>query len=189
MTLVCASTKCFTAFNAALEAVERNDANRAAILLQSVRSDAKIVQRAAHTMHKLLISVEQENETKVENLTREINQLYEKEQQLKKEENNLEVKMSGLKATREQHEENRNVAERRQEAARAEQREAEEKHNELRSYWWVPIYGQVLLLRDLIEGNKERARQAERDKDHYAREVANATRQMNSTDIKINQVS
>ena len=189
MALVRATSNCFTAFKAALKAVERNDANGAAIALQSVRSDAKIVQRAAHILHKQLINVEQENETKVENLTREINLLYEKEQQLKKKEEKLKVKVSGLRATREQHKENRNVAERRREAARADQREAQQKRDELRSYWWVPIYGQVLAVRELIENNKERARQAERDKDYYDREVKNATRQINSTNIKINQVS
>lgn len=189
MALVRATSNCFTAFNAALKAIERNDANGAAIVLQSVRSDAKIVQREARIHHKLLINVEQENETKVENLTREINRLYEKEQQLKQEENNLEVKVSGLRATREQHEENRNVAERRQEAARAEQRKAEEKNDELRSYWWVPIYGQVLLVRELIEDNKERARQAERKKNRHAREVENSDSKISSTNAKINQVS
>ena len=189
MALVRASKKCFTAFDTALEAVERNDANRAAIVLQSVRLDAKTLQREVRILHKQLINVEQEDETKVENLTTQMNQLYEKEKRLKKKENNLKVKMSGLRATLEQHKENQNVAERRQEAARAEQREAEQKREKLKSYWWVPIYGQVLLLRELIENNKERARQAERDKDYYDREVKNATRQINSTDIKINQVS
>ena len=189
MALVRASKKCFTALNAALEAVEWNDANGAVIVLQSVRSDAKIVQKEARIFQKQLINVEQENETKVEKLTREINQLYENEQQLKQEENNLEVKVSGLRATRKQHEENRNVAERRREIARAEQRKAEQKREEFRSYCWVPIYGQVLAVRELIENNKERARQAERDKDYYDREVKNATRQINSTNIKINQVS
>ena len=189
MALVRASKKCFTAFDAALEAVERNDANRAAIVLQSVRLDAKILQREACILHKQLINVEQEDERKVENLTREINRLYEKEKRLKKKENNLEVKVSGLRATRKQHEEQRNLAERRREAARADQREAEQKREKLKSYWWVPIYGQLLLLRELIQNNRERARQAERDKDHYVREVKYATRQINSTDIKINQVS
>ena len=189
MALVRASKKCFTAFEAALEAVERNDANGAVIVLQSVRSEAKILQKEAHIFHEQLINVEQEDETKVENLTRQMNQLYENEQQLKKKEEKLEVKMSGLRATREQHKENRNVAERRREAARAEQRKAEEKHDELRSYWWVPIYGQVLLVRELIEDNKEQARQAERKKNRYAREVENSDSDISSTNAKINQVS
>lgn len=72
MALVRASKKSFTAFNAALEAVERDDASGAAIVLQSVQSEARILQREANTIHTLLINVEQENETKVETLTMEI---------------------------------------------------------------------------------------------------------------------
>lgn len=189
MALVRASSDCFTAFNAALEAVERDDANGAAIVLQSVQSEAKILQREARTIHTLLINVEQENETKVENLTIEINQMHENEQRLREKENNLYVKISRLKAKREQHEEDRNVAERRQQAARAEQREAEEKHEEFTRLWWVPVVGQVLLVRELIENNKERARQAERNKNHHAREVENADSEISSTNAEIDQVS
>ena len=189
MALARVSKNCFTAFNAALEAVERDDANGAAIVLQSVQSEARILQREANTIHTLLINVEKENETKVENLTMEINQLYQNEQRLKEKENNLRVKISGLKAKREQHEKDRNVAERRQEAARAEQRDAEEKYEEFKSFWWVPIVGQVLLLRELIENNKEQARKAEREKNRHAREVENADSEISSTNAEINQVS
>ena len=188
MALVRASRNCFTAFNAALEAVERNDANGVAIILQSVQLDAKILQREARILHKLLLNVEKENEAKVANLTKEINNLYQKEQQLKKEENNLGVKISGLKANREQHEESRNAAQRRYETARAEQREAEKKHEEFKSYWWVPVYGLNLGVRELIEGNRNRAHQAERDKNRHSREVENADREISSTNANINQV-
>ena len=189
MVLARVSKNCFTAFNAGLEAVERDDANGAAIVLQSVQSEARILQREANTIHTLLINVEKQNETKVENLTMEINQLYQNEQRLKEKENNLRVKISGLKAKREQHEKDRNVAERRQEAARAEQREAEEKYEEFKSFWWVPIVGQVLLLRELIENNKEQAFKAECEKNRHAREVENADSEISSTNAKINQVS
>ncbi len=190
MALVRASTlNCFTAFNAALEAVERNDANAVATILQSVQSDAKILQREARILHKRLLNVEQENEAQVENLTKEINNLFQKEHELKQEENNLGVKISGLKANREQHQQSRNAAQRRYEVARAEQREAEEKREEFESLWWVPVYGLILGVRELIEDNKNRARQAERDKNHHGREVDNADREISSTNTKINQVS
>lgn len=189
MTLVRASRNCFTAFNAALEAVERNDANGVANILQSIQSDAKVLQREVRILHKLLLNVERENEAQVENLTKEINNLYQKEQQLKQEKNNLGVQMSGLKANREQHQESRNAARRRYEAARAEQREAEEKHEEFRSYWWVPVYGLTLAVRELLEDNQNRARQAERDKNRHDREVENADREISSTNANINQVS
>ncbi len=189
MALVRASTNCFTAVNAALDAVERNDANTVAIILQSVQSDAKIVQREARILHKLLLNAEKENEAQVENLTKEINDQYQKEQKLKQEENNLGVKISGLKANREQRQNSRNDAQRRYEVARAEQREAEEKREEFESLWWVPVYGLALGVRELIEDNKNRARQAERDKNHHGREVDNADREISSTNTKINQVS
>ena len=190
MALVRASTlNCFTAFNAALEAVERNDTNAAATTLQSVQSDAKILQREARILHKRLLNVEQENEAQVENLTKEINNLFQKEHELKQEENNLGVKISGLKANREWHQNSRNGAQRRYEVARAEQRKAEEKRKEFESFWWVPGYGPFLVVRELIEDNKNRARQAERDKNHHGREVDNADREISSTNTKINQVS
>ena len=189
MALVRASTNCFTAFNAALQAVERNDANEVITILKSVKSDAKILQREARFLHKLLLDAEQENKARAENLTKEINDLYQKEHELKQEENNLGDKISGLKANQEQHQQSRNAAQCRYEVARAEQREAEEKREKFESFWWVPVYGLVLGVRELIENNKKRARQAESDKNHHGREVDNADREISSTNAKINQVS
>ena len=189
MALVCTSRNCFTAFNAALEAIKRNDTNEGLVILQSVHSEAKILQTEARILYNLLLNVGRENEAQVENLTKEINNLYEKEQQLKQKENNLRIKITGLEATREEHAKIRNAAQRRYEAARAEQQEAERRFEEFKILWWVPIVGQVLLIRELIENNRGRAQQAERNIRHHSREMENADREINSTNADINQVS
>ena len=189
MALVRASSNCFTAFNEARHAVKKNDANRAAIVLQSVQSDAKILQRETRVLHKLLVNVEEENEAKVGNLTVEINQLYQNEQHLNEKEKYLAVQISGLKATRQQYEQHRKVSQIRQDAAEAKQREAENKHKEYENNWWIPVIGQVLWLRELFEQNKERARKAEREKNRHARDVENTDREISSTKAKIDQVS
>lgn len=189
MALVRVSRKCFTAFNAAREAVERNDPNKAATVLQSIQSDAKILQGEARVHQKVLLKAEQENEAQVENLTMEINNLYQYEQRLKKNEMNLTVKISDLKAKRKQHQKNQNAARKRYEAAREKQRDAEEKLKELKSYWWVPVYGQYLAVRELVEDNTKRARQAERDKNRYDKEVEEADGEISSTNNNIDQVS
>ena len=185
MALVRASSNCFTAFNEARHAVKKNDANRAAIVLQSVQSDAKILQRETRVLHKLLVNVEEENEAKVGNLTVEINQLYQNEQHLKEKEKKIAVEILGLKVTRQRYEQHRKFSQIRQDAAEAKQREAEQKHEEYENNWWNP----VLWLRELSEQNKERARKAEGEKNRHARDVENADSKISLTKAKINQVS
>ena len=190
MALVRATTNCYTAVNAALDALERNDANAAVTYLPSAQSLAKILQTEARIHHKLLLNLEQENEARVENLTKEINNLFQKEQKLKQEENNLGVKISGLKANRQQRQQCRNDTRRRYEEAGAKQREAEEKREEYERTGWDSFCKCIFMgVRELIEDNKNRARQAERHKNHHGRELENADREISSIDAKINQVS
>ena len=183
-----ASKNCFNAFNAAIEAVQKNDATGAAIILRSVRKDGELLQTEARKLHEQLRRVEQNKVTRVENLTRDINELHKEEQQVKQEKINLKTKLSSLNADREHHQQSRNEAQRRYGDAIDKQRSAERRLEEFESNWWVPIYGQVLLVRELIEDNQQQANNAERDKNRHERDVENADREIRSINDNINQV-
>ena len=183
-----ASKNCFTASNAAIEAVQKNDATGAAIILRSVRKDGELLQTEARKLHEQLRRVEQNKVTRVENLTRDINELHKEEQQVKQEKINLKTKLSSLNADREHHQQSRNEAQRRYGDAKDKQRSAERKLEKFERYWWVPIYGGVLAVRELIENNEQQANNAERDRNRHERDVENADREIRSTNDNINQV-
>ena len=75
-----------------------------------------------------------------------------------------------------------------QEAER-EKREAEKEYKEFKTYWWVPIYGQYLAVRKIVEENNGKARAASRDMACHERDVEEAEREIERTNSGIHQVS
>ena len=56
-------------------------------------------------------------------------------------------------------------------SAKRERNRAQEKYDKVKKYWWVPIYGQVLAIKELIEGNEYKANEAQSRMNRYEREV------------------
>ena len=75
-----------------------------------------------------------------------------------------------------------------QEAER-EKREAEKKYRHLKTYCWVPIYGQYLAVRKIVEENNGKARAALREMACHERDVEEAKREIERTNSVTRQVS
>ena len=82
-----------------------------------------------------------------EDLTRQLNKLHAEEVELKNRRQALEVKKSALNKEIERCCRNKQDASRRYEEAEGEKRKAEEKCEELKNWWWIPVYGTFLFLR------------------------------------------
>lgn len=57
-------------------------------------------------------------------------------------------------------------------AARRERNRAQEEYDKVKTFWWVPIYGQVLLINELIQDNAGKADEAQRRMNRYDREIS-----------------
>lgn len=174
MSLVSLSVTCFNAVERSLEAVEAGDAAGASVILQSVAKDGSLLQQKASDLRDQLNVLEGGLQERVENLASQDNQLYKKEKELGKVKQALESKKSSLCKMKEQYITNwRNASIRRQEAEK-ERREAEEKYDQVKYLWWIPIVGWILIVRELIQENAKKAQDAYREMKQYEREMDRA---------------
>ena len=93
-------------------------------------------------------------------------------------------------------------AQRKQEEAEHERSEAEDRLDEVKTWWWVPIYGQILVVRELIEDNSSVIRDQERKIDecqnkksdlqgkigHIENDIANITQEVRNISFDIDKL-
>ena len=121
-------------------------------------------------------------------LTREMNGLYQVEMELKNRKQALETKKSALTDEMERCSRNKQDSSRRYQVAEREKKEAEKKFEELRDWWWVPIYGQALIVRELYENNAQKARDAYRKMERHERDMEGAESEIRWANFAILQV-
>ena len=188
MSLIATSSRCFNALEAAVEAVKTGNADSSAVVIKSIRKDGLLLQKEASILCDKLKQVEKKHQESDEDLTRQINKLYEEEVKLKNRRQALEAKKSALNDERDRCCRNKRDASRRYENAKAEKREAEEKYEEAKNRWWVPVYGWFLSVRELVENNEQKARDARREMERYDEEMSRAESNMWSANTAISQV-
>ena len=76
MALVSVSSKCFTAVEKALHAVKTGDSRLSVVLLKSIKEDGLLLQREASVLRDQLRKAEEDQQQKVEDLTRQRSELY-----------------------------------------------------------------------------------------------------------------
>ena len=188
MSLIATSSRCFNALEAAVEAVKTGNADRSAVIIESIRQDGLLLQKQASILCDKFKKDEEKHQELDKDLTRQINKLYAEEVELKNRRQALEAKKSALNGERDLCCRNKRDASRRYENARAEKKEAEEKCEEVKNWWWVPGYGQYLFVRECVENNEEKARDARREMERYDGEMSRADRNIRSANTAISQV-
>ena len=188
MALVSLSSKCFNAGETALEAVKTGDAHGSAVILRTIKQDGLLLQQEASVLCDRLGEAEEYHKQKVEDLTRQMNELHEKERQLENEKEALETKKSSLADERERSSRSREEASRRYEAAQNEKRQAEFKYEELKRWFWVPIVGTALAVRELIENNEKKASDAHKEMKRFDRDIDRAASEIRWANSAISQV-
>ena len=171
MALVSVSANCFSAVEKALFAMKTGDSRQSAVVLKSIKDDGLLLQREASVLCDQLSKAEEDHKQKVEDLTRQMNELYVEETQLAKRKQELENRKTSLTGEKERCHRSKEEASRRYRVAQKEKREAEEKYDELKRWFWVPIYGTFLAVRELIEENEKKASDAYGEMKRFEREM------------------
>ena len=188
MSLIATSLRCFNVLEAAVEAVKTGNADSSAVIIKSLRQDGLLLQKQASILCDKLKQAEKKYQKLNEDLTRQINKLYAEEVELKNKRQALEAKKSALKDERDRCCRNKRDASWRYENAKAEKREAEEKYEEAKNWWWVPGYGLFLSVREFVENNEQKARDARREMERYDGEMSRADRNIRSVNTAVSQV-
>ena len=188
MALVSVSSKCFSTLETAIEALTSGSACSSEVMLKSLKQDGLRLQQQASALCCQLNKAEEEHQLKEEDLTRQVNGLHEEEVQLTNRKQALETKKSALTDEKERCSRNKQDALRRSQKAEEEKREAEKKCEELQDWWWVPIYGQLLAVREIVENNMKKARDAYRDMQRYDRDMERAESEIVKANSAILQV-
>ena len=174
MALVSVSSKCFNTMEMVFEAVKTGDTSRSEVMLKSMKQDGLLLQREASALCDRLKQAEGERQQQEEDLTRQINDLYQVQIKQEKEKRELETRISSLTNEKERYRQSRQEASRRKQEAEREKREAEDKRDELYKYFWIPIYGQILFIRELIENNSSKAIAASREMARFESDIKRA---------------
>ena len=188
MSLIATSSRCFNALEAAVEAVKTGNVDSSEVMIKSIRQDGVLLQKQASIRCDELKQDEKKQLELDEDLTRQINKLHAEEVELKNRRQGLEAKKSALNEERERCCRSKRDASRRYENAKAEKREAEEKFEEAKKWCWVPGYGLFLAVRELVENNEEKARDARREMERYDEEMRRAESNIRSANTAISQV-
>ena len=181
MSLIAASSRCFNALETAVEAVKTGNADSSAVVIKSIRQDGLLLQQQSTILCDELRQAEMKQQELDEDLIRQRDKLYAEEVELKN-------RKKSLKKERERWCRNKQDASRRYEEAKAEKRKAEEKCKELKNWWWLPGYGTFLAVRELVENNEVKVRDALREMEHYDGEISRAESNIRSAITAISQV-
>ena len=157
-------------------------------MLKSLGKDGLLVQQQASLYCERLKEAEDEHKRQVEAITRQINELYQEQKQHEKRKKELEAKKSSLTNMKNHYIQSKREAKVKYQEAESEKREAEEKYEEFKTYWWVPIFGQYLAVREIIKENDGKARAASRDMARHERDAEEAEREIERTNSGIRQV-
>ncbi|EDO40931.1 predicted protein [Nematostella vectensis] len=189
MSLVRLSSNCFDAVQAALRSLRVGDAQSASQTLRSIRQDAFMLKLKSTRLRNFLEFEERRCQTRVEGLVRQVNSLHSEETMLNNRKKDLAIKKAAQKTAKQEHAKNKQSARRRADEARAKQREAEQKLDEVKSMWCVPVVGQVLVVRELLEDNSTRAKAAYSDVTRHEIDAKRADSEIRRAESKIREVN
>ena len=186
MALISLSSKCFNAVETALEAVKSGDAKRSEIVLRSVRKDGQMLKQKAGILIGQLSQAEEDHKRKVENLTRQMNDLFAEETQLSSKNQTLQNKNSSLNKERQRYQRSKEEASRRYQEAERAKRDAEREYEEMKPFFWIPIVGWLLAL---LEDSSKKASEAYREMQRHERDVDQAESDLKWVKSQISEVS
>ena len=174
MALVSLSFTLFRAWEIALEAVKKGDAHLSLFLLKSINQGGSLLLQLTTFLRDKLNETEKEHQQKVEILTRDMNEFYKQEEDLKKKKAELETTKYLMNKERDLRSRKKEDAWRRYQEAQKEMKEAESKMKEFRDYWWVPVYGTYLGLRELFDSNSTKYVYAYKEMQGYVGDMERA---------------
>ena len=196
MALALNSEECFTALKTATKALRRGDVATSTRMLRTLHSQGQRIKNQAIELRRELEELEESNTQEMETVKCHLGDLEDQERSLLHERQRLEKHQDFLQAKIDSCVKILKTAVEEEDAAKRKLREAEEKCKELENWWWVPIYGQFLFFRELLEDNHNKARRASCEVTFHRScirrtdlEIENNTALMKDNEKKINSIA
>ena len=186
MALISLSSKCLNALETALEAVKSGDAKRSAVVLRSVQKDGQMLKQKAAILIRQLSKAEEDHKGKVEDLTRQMNDLYAEETQLSNKKQTLQNKNSSLTDEKLRYQRSKEEASSRYREAERARRDAEREYEKMKPFFWIPIVGWLLAI---FEDSSRKEAEAYREMQRHERDVDQAESDLRWVNSRISEVS
>lgn len=171
MAVVLSGDECLLAVSRTIEMYNCGNAKEAKRELVIVKQQGKALIKKSETLSRRLEGLQPFALQRQEEIAREITQQQEKERNLQRQIDDMAIKLSRQESDLNYQSQCLQKAEREERSARREREEAEAKMNELKLLWWVPGYGQYLAIRELVENNSDKEREAARRlRDHLSKQ-------------------
>ena len=120
-----------------------------------------------------------------EKLMKKMEQLQIEEAQKRQDIQKLEKEMASRRSEVEHYEYLKSKAEENRRVAEEKKRYAEKRRDEVKKWWWVPVYGQILCIREVIEDNASVIRNEERKVNEYEGEKSSLENKIQNTEAQI----
>lgn len=181
-------SNCFDKVQDACTAIERGEDSKAGAILCSLRADAKSLQSECKKYNRTLQRYGDQKEAEIEEITSKINDLYIHQRNLEREKERLWLEETEYENQRQKEQASLQQAQDRYNQAVCDRIRAQDKYDTFKIFWWVPIVGQILLIRELIEDYSGQARRAANDMSYYRWRIKNAYEEINTLHQKVFQV-
>ena len=131
----------------------------------------KLLEDKLDSILQRLESLENYNKKKETEYYQQLKELEHEKSKLRDKKSRLEQTIAGKEASITETERQLKNAEDDMESARHEKSRAQNKYNKFKNFWWVPVWGTVLTITELIEDNEGKARAAKQKMNRYEEEI------------------
>lgn len=160
MAAVLSGDECLQAVSQAIKMYNRGNAEEARQQLAVVKQKGKVLIKESETLFCRLEGLKPFVLRKQSDIAREMAQLQESEKNLQNEIDEIGVELSHQESELNCQSQRLQNVRRQERRAQREREEAEVKNAELDSKWWVPVYGQFLVIREWVQDNRTKEREA-----------------------------
>lgn len=154
--------RCFEMVEETTQLVQQGRVKEASKKLTRVGQHSKRITTVTEIYIRRLEALEKYGVCQQEKLMRKMATLEEEKNQKNKVIQQKQLEVEAKRVDVRHYEELKQKAEERRREAEHKKREAEDRLNEVKKWWWIPIYGQVLCVRELIENNSSTISNEER---------------------------
>ena len=153
--------------------------------LIEVKQQSKRLSTVTEIYIRRLEALEKYARYQQEKLMKKMEQLQIEEAQKRQDIQRLKEEMASRQRQVEHYEELKSKAEENRRVAEEKKRYAEKRRDEVKTWWWVPVYGQILCIREVIEDNASVIRNEERKVNEYEGEKSSLETKIQNTEAQI----
>ena len=169
--------------------VKKTDIKKASSNLKDIKSDAEIIIKKLKLRVEQLESIVKLNSNKEREITEKQYQAERERESLQRENDEIRDKIEQCKKAKASAEKSLKESQYLYNSAEAESREAGEKAQELRDNWFIPFYGQYLLIREAVQQNGQKEEEAKREAERHKRNCTSLEREIDSYENELKMIS